>query len=286
MSNQILVTGATGNVGGEVMRQLLAAGITPRVAVRSLSKAEALKAVGAEPVELDFQRPETLEPAFAGVEKVFWASPLTATMADLDRRTLVAAQKAGVQQIVRLSVMGAELDTALGRAHRQVEQQLEASGLAYTILRPNSFHQNYITYTGATIKSDHAFYLPLGDGKISFVDIRDVAAIAVHALTEPGHTGETYLITGGEALSNTDVAAILSRVLGQTIAYVDIPEATARQAMQAAGIPDADGELVLSLYAAQKTGQYATISPVVEQITGKQPIRFAQFAQDSVAAFV
>jgi uncharacterized protein YbjT (DUF2867 family) len=181
--------------------------------------------------------------------------------------------------------MGADLDILLGQMHRQVEQLLETSGIAYTILRPNSFQQNYITYTGATIKSQNTFYLPLGDGKLSLVDVRDVAAVAVIALTQPGHDGAVYQLTGAEALSNSDIADILSSVLGRAIAYVDIPEEVARQAMQAAGLSDADINPVLSLYAVQKTGAYATISPEIEQITGKQPRRFEQFAREFAAAW-
>jgi uncharacterized protein YbjT (DUF2867 family) len=279
VSNTILVTGATGNVGSQVVQQLIASGITPRVAVRSMSKAESLKKAGAEPVEMDLERPETVQTALVGVDKVFLVSPFVPNMVELTATAIEAAKQASVQHIVKLSAL-AQPGIALSTWHGEMEKAIASSGMAYTFLRPNGFMQNFVNTMAGTIKTDNAFYLDVGDGKVSFVDTRDIASVAVAALTTSGHEGQSYTITGSEALSHTQAAAILSQVLGRTINYVDAPEDAVRQGMQGAGMPDEIVNSLLELYTSYKAGLAAEISPVIEQVTGKKPISFEQFAQD------
>ncbi|HEY9596519.1 MAG TPA: SDR family oxidoreductase [Cyanophyceae cyanobacterium] len=285
MANTILVTGATGNVGSQVVKQLAATGANIRAAVRSTSRVQNL--TGVEWVEFDFNKPETVKAAFEGVDKIFLATPLVPNLEEVEATTVEAAKTAGIKHIVKLSVMGADTQPKLllGQMHREGEKRIEASGISYTFLRPNSFHQNYITYTGETIKNQNIFYLPMGDGKISLIDTRDLGAVAVITLTQSGHEGKAYEITGAEALSNNQIAEIFSKVLDRTINYVDIPEDTARQAMKDTGMPEKQIDSVLGLYAAQKNGEYATISPIVEQITGKKPLLFEQFVRDFIEVF-
>ncbi|WP_009634533.1 SDR family oxidoreductase [Synechocystis sp. PCC 7509] len=279
MSNTIFVTGATGNVGSQVVQQLIASGITPRVAVRSMNKAEALKKAGAEPVEMDLDRPETVQSALVGVDKVFLVSPFVPNMVELTAILIEAAKRANVQQIVKLSAL-AQPRIALSKWHSEMENAIASSGIAFTFLRPNGFMQNFVNAMAETIKSDNAFYLNAGEGKVSFVDTRDIASVAVAALITSGHEGQSYTITGSEALSHSQAAAILSQVLGRTINYVDVPEDPVRQGMQGAGMPEPTVNALLELYASYKAGQAATVSPAVEQVTGKQPISFEQFVQD------
>jgi uncharacterized protein YbjT (DUF2867 family) len=279
MSNTILVTGATGNVGSQVVQQLIASGVTPRVAVRSINKAESLKKAGAEPVEMDLDRPETVQSALTGVDKVFLVSPFVPNMVELTAILIEAAKRANVQQIVKLSAL-AQPGIALSKWHSEMENAIASSGISFTFLRPNGFMQNFINAMTETIKSDNAFYLNAGDGKVSFVDTRDIASVAVAALITRGHEGQSYTITGAEALSHTQCASILSQILGRTINYVDVPDDTVRQGMQGAGMPESIVNALLELYASYKAGQAATVSPVVEQVTGKQPISFEQFAKD------
>lgn len=284
MSNTILVTGATGNVGSQVVQQLIATGITPRIAVRSVKKADALKQAGAEPVEMDLDKPETVQPAFAGVDKVFLVSPFVTKMVELAAILVEAAKKANLKQIVRLSAM-AQPGITLSKWHGEVEKMIEDSGISFTILRPNGFMQNFVNSMADTIKTQNAFYAPVGDGKVSLVDIRDIAAVAVAALTIKGYEDKAYEITGSEALSNQQAASILSQVLGRTINYVDVPEDTARQVMQSSGMPDSLINALLELYGSYKAGQASTVTPAVEQVTGKKPISFEQFARDYADAF-
>ena len=279
MSNTILVTGATGNVGSQVVEQLIASGVTPRVAVRSINKAESLKKAGAEPVEMDLARPETVQSALTGVDKVFLVSPFVPNMVELTAILIEAAKRANVQQIVKLAAL-AQPGIALSKWHEEMEKAITSSNIPFTFLRPNGFMQNFVNAMAESIKSDNAFYLNAGDGKVSFVDTRDIASVAVAALITSGHEGQSYTITGAQALSHAETAAILSQVLGRTINYVDVPEDVVRQGMQGAGMPEPTVNALLELYASYKAGQAATVSPVVEQVTGKQPISFEQFAKD------
>ncbi len=279
MSNTILVTGATGNVGSQVVQQLIASGVTPRVAVRSINKAESLKKAGAELVEMDLDRSETVQSALTGVNKVFLVSPFVPNMVELTAILIEAAKRANVQQIVKLSAL-AQPGIALSKWHSEMENAIASSGIPFTFLRPNGFMQNFVNAMAETIKSDNAFYLNAGDGKVSFVDTRDIASVAVAALITSGHEGQSYTITGLEALSHSQAAAILSQVLGRTINYVDVPEDTVRQGMQGAGMPEPIVNALLELYASYKAGLAAEVSPVVEQVTGKKPISFEQFVQD------
>ncbi len=279
MSNTILVTGATGNVGSQVVQQLITLGITPRVAVRSMNKAESLKKAGAEPVEMDLERPETIVPALAGVDKVFLVSPFVPNMVELTAILIAAAKQANVRHIVKLSAL-AQPGIALSKWHEEMENAIASSGIPFTFLRPNGFMQNFVNAMAETIKSENAFYLNAGEGKVSFVDTRDIASVAVAALTTSGHEGQSYIITGSEALSHAQSASILSQVLGRTINYVDVPDDAVRQGMQGAGMPDPIVNALLELYASYKAGQAATVSPTVEQVTGKKPISFEQFAKD------
>lgn len=282
MSNTILVTGATGNVGSQVVQQLIAAGITPRIAVR-VKKADVLKQAGAEPVEMDLDKPKTVQAAFEGVDKVFLVSPFVPNMVELAATLVEAAKKANLKQIVSLSAL-AQPGITLSKWHGDVEKMIADSGISFTILRPNGFMQNFVNSMADTIKTQNAFYAPVGEGKVSLVDIRDIAAVAVVALTNSGHEG-TYIITGPEALSNERIAEIFSQALGRTINYVDTPEDVARQGMQSAGMPDLIVNTLLELYASYKVGQASTVSPAVEQVTGKKPISFEQFVKDYADAF-
>jgi uncharacterized protein YbjT (DUF2867 family) len=281
MTQTILVTAATSNVGSEVVRQLANESVKVRAAVRSIDRVGNFPA-NVELVEFNLNDPDTVRAAFREVDRAFLMTPLVPNLTELDATCTEAAKQAGVKHLVKLSIMGAdtETDMLLAQAHRRSEEFIERSGIAYTFLRPNSFFQNYLIYTRASIINDNAIYLPLGSGKLSLVDIRDVATIATVGLTHSGHENQKYLITGSQVFDNSEVADILSDVLGRKINYIDIPEEAARQAMQANQMPDAQVEMVLGLYKAQKAGRYATITPLFRQITGKDTIEFPQFARD------
>ncbi len=287
MTNTILVMGATGNVGSQVVKQLADAGANVRAAVRSPRKAESLKSERVSLTEFDTDKPETIEAAFQGVDKVFLLTPLVPNMVELSANLVAAAKKAGVKHIIKSSGMGAEVEPGitLTRWHREAEKAIEASGIAFTFVRPNGFMQNYANFNGATIKTQNAFYLPVGDGKVSYIDTRDIAAVAVAALTQDGHEGKAYEVTGLEAISNQEIAEIISQVVGRKINYVDVPEDAARSEMKQSGMPDVLIDMTMELYELYKAGYASEVTPTVEQVTAKKPISFVQFANDYAEAF-
>ena len=240
MTGTIIVTGASGTVGREVVKQLAAAGMKVRAAVHTASKGDVFKRLGIETVELDYARPETWAAAFDGAAKVFFVGYAGPTFAELSRNLAEAAKKAGVAHFVKLSAFGADFAPQfyIARSHRESEEAIESTGIAYTHLRPNVFMQNLINYYGQAIRDTGIFYLAQGDGKVGFIDVRDVAAAAVVTLTSGGHAGKSYSLTGSESLSYYQVAEILSRAAGKKIEYVALSEEQALQQSRASGAPE------------------------------------------------
>ena len=178
----ICITGAGGTVGSEVLKQLQQTDSTFRVAYFSAGKAEQARANGIEATIIDYDQPNTLAEAFAGCEKLFLLGGNTPNQTEQELNAVEAAKAAGVQHIVKQSVLGAEGESySLANVHRPVEKAIEASGLAWTFLRPNSFMQNVATFMSPTIRSEGAFFSASGDAKIAHVDVRDIAAVAVLA---------------------------------------------------------------------------------------------------------
>jgi uncharacterized protein YbjT (DUF2867 family) len=288
MSNTILVTGATGTVGSEVVKQLSAKGADVRACCHTLSKADKIKGPGVEIVEFDYTKPETVGAAFKGVEKLFLlTTPLVGNMVETTALLVEEAKKAGVKHIVELSVLGADTESKVlpMKWHRQAEMTVEESGIPYTFVRPSGFMQNFSNFNAQTIKAQNAIYTATGEGKIGFVDARDIAAVAVEALTVDGHEGKTYTVTGPEAISYNQAAETLSEVLGREISHVDISEEDARKGFVEAGYPDWVGDAVIEDARITREGRLSTVEPTVEDVTGKKPRSFEQFATDYAEAF-
>jgi uncharacterized protein YbjT (DUF2867 family) len=286
MPDKILVTGATGNVGGEVLKQLAGLRVSVRALVRNRTKAAAIEGPDVEIVEGDMSKPSTLAPALDGVRKLLLLSSPDPGQAALQNGVIDAAKRAGVRHIVKVSAMGAALDAPMsfGRWHAEIERYLEQSGVPFTILRPNFFMQNMLMSAG-TIVAEGKFYGSMKDGKASFVDARDIAAVAAHALAGSGHEGKSYQITGPEALSFADVARKLAAALKKPVSYVDIPREPLIQAMTGAGMPDWQARAIAELYDWGSQGGFAEVTDVVAKIGKKQPITFDQFASDVAGAF-
>jgi uncharacterized protein YbjT (DUF2867 family) len=209
---------------------------------------------------------------------------------ELASNLVIEAKKAGIRHIVKQSVMGADLEADVGtfRLHRQAEEIIEQSGIPFTFLRPNEFMQNFINFHSHFIKNNNAFYLPLEDAKVSLVDVRDIAAVAVKSLTEDTsdkHNNKTYLITGPEALSYYQAAEILSSATDKKISYVNISEEEARGAMKEMGMSDWLINTISELHDYFRKGNASQVSSAVEEVTGKKPISFSQFAKDYAEAF-
>ena len=280
----ILITGVTGTVGGAVSAQLQSMGVAHRALVRDVARAAG--GPGVTPVAGDLARPETLAAGLAGVEKAFLMSPPVEQGLELEKNFITAAKRAGVRHVVKLSAIHAAPDAGyyFARQHGLGEQALEASGMAYTMLRPNGFYQNFLG-SADSIKNRNALTAPAGDMRFSTVDVRDIAAVAAQALTGSGHEGERYTITGPVALSHQEIAAIFTAVLGREIAYVDVPPEAARGFMIGSGIPAWNVDKILDLFAHYRTGAAAMVTDVVEKVGGKAPIQFEAFVRDAAAAF-
>ena len=270
----ILVTGASGTVGSEVVKAL--GGRSARVRAGYRTRPQNVPA-GVESVKLDYERPETIRPALQGVDTLF----LLSNTVDPERKVVDEAKRAGVKRIVKLSVIGAaEEGFTFARWHRAVEKYIEASGLGWTFLRPNGFMQNVVTYMGETIRSQSAIYSPAGNAAASHVDARDVGAVGARVLTDKGHEGKAYELTGPAALTYGQIAEILSRVLGRTIGYVPISPEQYRQAAVAAGTPEGYANALVDLNRYYLEGKASVVTPAVRQLTGRDPIPFEQFARD------
>jgi uncharacterized protein YbjT (DUF2867 family) len=184
--------------------------------------------------------------------------------------------------------MGADAEPGItpSRLHRQAEKIIEESEIPFTFLRPNFFMQNFVNFFSQTIKNQNAFYVPAGDAKVSFVDVRDIAAVAVQVLASGSkHEGKAYNITGGEGLSYEQAAEILSKQLGKKVNYVNVSDEQARKSMKDAGADEWTINSMIELFEITRAGYASAISPVIEQITGNKPISFSQFANDNAASF-
>ncbi len=281
----ILVIGATGTNGREVVRRLAGAGQRVRALVRDPARADGLNLPTVELAQGDLGDPASLDRAFAGVSRAFVVTAVDQRAGEWFAIAFNAAKRAGKPHVVKFSGMGAgTTDAALLRQHGETDEMLKASGLPYTILRPNSFFQNML-WSAGTIKDHGAFYLPMRDGRQSLVDVRDIAAVAVKVLTETGHEGKVYEITGPESLSYAEVAATLTRVLGKPVRYVDVPPAVAKDSMLKAGMPGWNADAVTELYGAFATGQFGYTTDTVQRITGQPPIPFEQWTREKATAF-
>lgn len=281
----ILITGGTGTSGSEIVKQLSATGTPCRVLARNPAKETSLRRSGIDVVQGDLADKASLDAALRGIDRLLMLGPPVENQNELETNLLDAARRAGVRHIVKFSAMTADSATVarFPRGHGQTERKIQASGIAWTFLRPTFFMQNLLGL--ADMVKQGTIYQPAGDSKASFVDTRDIAAVAVKALTGGGHEGKAYEITGPDLLSYHDIARILSDVTGRPIKYQDIPPEAARQAMLGMGIPQWNVDGILELMQQMRAGEYAKSTNVVREVGKKQPTTFAQFARDNAAAW-
>jgi uncharacterized protein YbjT (DUF2867 family) len=280
----ILVTGATGTISTEVLAALDGrAGVTVRAAVRTAAKGAALRRANVAPVDFDYAQPDTVRAALAGVEALFLCTPFDARSVEFGKALVDAAKAAGVKRVVKLSAFGADIEPGitLGRAHREVEKHVEASGLAYTFLRPNNFMENFLGYYPPA--ADGNIYLPWGEGACSFIAAGDVGRVAAEALTKPEHEGKAYTLTGPAAFTIAEAARVIGEVTGRAIRYVDVPEAAAEKAMLDQGMPGWMVSAMMELHGIDKAGYAAVVTDAVQTITGQPPVSFPSFAQKHAA---
>lgn len=281
----ILVTGATGKVGQEVVRQLAVADAQVRALVRDPARASHIRLPGVEILVGDLAEPASLDRALSGVDRVFLLSPPGPEQVELQGNLIDAAKRSGARHIVKVSVTGGpDSGTQIGRWHWTTEKQVEASGVSFTFLRPNFYMQQMLLFAPSIAATD-TFSLAMGTAEVSVVDARDVAAVAVCALTQAGHDRKIYDLTGPEALSFDEIADQLSRATGKKISYIHVPPDYARKLFLGIGLPRWLVDDMLILCASYREGYGAGVSSAVNEVTKQAPRTFSQFARDYAQAF-
>ncbi|MBE9008663.1 SDR family oxidoreductase [Pseudanabaenaceae cyanobacterium LEGE 13415] len=287
----ILVTGATGNNGSEIVQRLVARKVPVRAMVRDFNKAKSslqnlMTAPNVEVVEADFDRPKTLLSALKGVDRAFLVTNSSERAEAQQLAFVEAARQSGVQQIVKLSQFAASADSPVRflRYHAAVEAAIQASGIAYTFLRPNLFMQGLLNFK-STIVTQNAFYAAIDDAKVSIVDVRDIAEVAIAALSETGHEGKIYDLTGPQALTHSEMAQSLSHATSCPITFVDIPPETMLETLLSLHIPTWQAEGLIEDYAHYRRSEASVIASGVEDATGKLPRSFETFAHDYAPMF-
>jgi uncharacterized protein YbjT (DUF2867 family) len=285
-ADMILITGATGRVGGTTLTQLANKGVPLRALVRNPEKAAAVANLGVEPIIGDLVQIRSLEAALEGVTAALLVSPLDPNQVELQGNFIDAARRAGQVHVVKISGLGTTLNSPVrsGRWHAQTERYLEDSGLPFTHLHPPFFMQNILQFA-PTIRTTGEFVGALSQGKVAMIDVADIAAVAATALTASGHAGKAYTLTGPEALSYEDVATKLSDVLGRRVTYKNVPLEVMRQRLIASGMPEWHVDIQVDFSTALGAGHASTVTDTVEVVTGKPPHTFEHFLREHLALF-
>jgi len=282
----ILVAGATGNVGGELVKQLVQHGERVRAMTRRPEAAHVPD--GVEVVRADFDDRASLEAAMVGVDRLFFMSaqpPGSATVPTHEQVAAACARAAGVRHIVKLSVLGGggdDLREPITRWHHQAEEAIRASGIDCTLLRPGRFMSNALQWA-PMIRRDGKVRIAFAFRPSTPIDPSDVAAVALLALTQPGHASKAYELSGPELLTPAHELDILSKLLARPLELIPLPPEAAREGMLRMGMPE---EIVQATLRRVETSDHGTrIWPTVQQVTGHAPRTFAAWAQAQIDAF-
>lgn len=281
----ILITGASGSVGREVLREMQKTGEAFCAMYRS--KEDAGKApAGVKTVIADFSDTASLLKALQGVDRVYLVCSPIQELVELEGNAIDACKRAGVKTIVLNSALGAgDYDKSFPSWHRKVEDKLKASGIASTILRPNGFMQNTITYLAPSIRAQGVFYDAMSDAKTSYIDVRDVAAVAAKALTSAGHDGKTYELNGPEAITQDDLAKRIAAKSGREVKHLNIPREAHQKAMLDLGMPEWQVKALIELQDYYVSGRAAAVDGVVAKLLGRPERTMDAFLTEYAAEF-
>jgi uncharacterized protein YbjT (DUF2867 family) len=281
----ILITGASGSVGKAVLQEAIRKESKVRAMYRS--KEEAAKAPsGCEAVLADYADKQSLSKALRGVSSVYVVCSPIPQLVELESNMLDACKEAGVKHVLLNSALGAgDYSKSFPSWHRKVEDKLKGTGLSFTILRPNGFLQNIVAFNAASIRAQCAFYAAMGDAKVSYLDVGDIAVVAVKALQGGAHAGKTYELNGPEAISNQELAKRISRVAGRTVNYLDIPESAQREAMLGMGMPEWQVTALLELQQYYKQGGGAKTDGLLQSLIERAPVTLDQYLAANAKEF-
>jgi len=279
----VILVATAGKVGSEASRLLAKRGIAVRVIVRHAKKAVALATQGIDVFKGDLEVPASIDAAIEGVTSVVLVTP---PVVQQELNVIDSAVRAGVEHVVKITTKAsADSPIARRRNHAEIETALIASGLGYTLLRNNAYMQNFLMMAPGIAKTN-SFSTATRDGRVGHVDVRDVAAVAAEIAASPSrHAGKTYWPTGPQVLSGTEVAALLSTVLGRTITFHPITYEEQKQAMLKAGLPEAVADDNARAVALMADGDCDYLTDDVPSILGRPARSFEQFATDYATAF-
>jgi uncharacterized protein YbjT (DUF2867 family) len=282
-----LITGASGMVGRAVLEEVRKANLPAKAMYRNAEDARNAPP-GVEAVQADFADKTSLQRALQGIDAVYLVCSPVPQLVELESKMIDACRASSVRHVVLGSALGAgDYPKSFPSWHRKVEEHLKASGLTYTILRPNSFLQNIVTYNAPTIRTQGAFYAAMGKARISWIDVRDIAAVAANIFREPqAHSGKTYELNGPQAFSHAQVADHIARAIGHPVQFVDIPEEAQRKAMLDAGMPDWQVTALLDLQQYYNlAGKGGEVTDVLPRLLGRPPITLDQYLAESKDSF-
>ncbi len=282
--SRILVTGAPGNVGTEVVKELQVLQADFRVGARNVAKAHAQLGADVDVIAFDFLKPETFPAAFADAQSLFLVRPPALSNVERDIAPAVrAAVAAGVSHVVFLSLQGVENNRVT--PHYKIEQLILELSVPYTFLRAGFFMQNLSTTHQAEIRDHDQILVPAGQAQTSFIDVRDIAAVAATVLTQPGHTHKTYTLTGAHALTYNEIASMMTAVLGRKITYINPSILRFIRYQKAQGNTWGYVLVLTALYTITRFGNAKEVTPDVAQLLGRSPISFEQFVRDFAGAW-
>ena len=283
----ILVTGATGNTGSALLQQLDARGARVRAMVRSHKDAARLPGTAVATFVANFDDPASLAAALEGVARAYLVTPSTPQAEAQQVRFAEQAVGADVKHVVKLSQCAADEASPVRflRYHAAVERRIRELGVGFTFLRPNLYFQGLLAFQSMIATEGH-FVAPIGGARVSAADVRDIAAVATRALTESGHEGKTYTITGPAAVTHIEMAGAISEAIGRPIAFIDVSSDAFAGGLKSAGVPTWQVDGLVEDYAHYARGEAETISPHVRVVTGADPRDVGEFARDYARAFL
>lgn len=279
---KVLIIGSGGNIGTPLVQALINKDLAPTLAVRDIQKAEDKWGDKLMIIPFDFEDSTTFSSALEGQEAVFFIAGHPNPVPSV-QRFLTEAKEAGVSRIVFSS--GRTTGDVPGKPLNDVENLVRDWEDQWTILRPGWFMQNFVNWLGGTIRAENKLFLPAGNAKTAFIDVRDIAEVAAICLVEEGHHAQLYNLTSDEALSHAEVCAIISQVSGKTVTYVPQDRATFISTMQDRGWTEARAKYTADLYTYVLSGKEEEISDDVAKVLGKNPRRFRAFAQEYADRF-